>query len=225
MLMLLLGRLPPTGDQDEWENWRFEVVDMDDKLVDKVLASRIPRRSNLRRRRRNGAMTQAGCLDWPQSLRRAGAVRAQRRGLIYLCGTLLLITCGDKAPAIPPLNPATLTVEQQATLAQLNAAGARAFEQRTWEYQRGSGCLLRVTYRLQGKFYRFEDIHLPSMSIKVIDYLAVKGYGVMAYSVEPGKGGSVNLLDTDDKDHALEMAARFKTLQGSCPSSAAPKRD
>jgi hypothetical protein len=170
-------------------------------------------------------MTQAACLDWPKSLRRAGAVRAQRRGLIYLCGALLLIACGDKAPAIPPLNPATLTVEQQATLAQLNAAGARAFEQRTWEYQRGSGCLLRVTYRLQGKFYRFEDIHLPSMSIKVIDYLAVKGYGVMAYSVEPGKGESVNLLDTDDKDHALEMAARFKTLQGSCQSSVAPKRD
>jgi putative hemolysin len=33
MLMLLLGRLPPTGDQVEWENWRFEVVDMDDKRV------------------------------------------------------------------------------------------------------------------------------------------------------------------------------------------------
>jgi len=224
-MLMLLGRLPPTGDQVKWENRRCEVVDMDGKRVNWCWHPRFPRRSNLRRRRRNGAMTQAACLDWPQSLRRAGAVRAQRRGLIYLCGALLLIACGDKAPAIPPLNPATLTVEQQATLAQLNAAGARAFEQRTWEYQRGSGCLLRVTYRLQGKFYRFEDIHLPSMSIKVIDYLAVKGYGVMAYSVGPGKGESVNLLDTDDKDHALEMAARFKTLQGSCPSSAAPKRD
>ena len=39
MLMLLLGRLPQTGDTAEWDGWRFEVVDMDGKRVDKVLAS------------------------------------------------------------------------------------------------------------------------------------------------------------------------------------------
>lgn len=42
MLMLLLGRVPRTTDHVEWEGWRFEVVDMDHKRVDKVLASRIP---------------------------------------------------------------------------------------------------------------------------------------------------------------------------------------
>ena len=41
MVMLLLGRLPRTGDHVDWENWRFEVVDMDEKRIDKVLASRI----------------------------------------------------------------------------------------------------------------------------------------------------------------------------------------
>ena len=41
MLMLLLGRLPKTTDAVEWEGWRFEVVDMDGKQVDKVLATRI----------------------------------------------------------------------------------------------------------------------------------------------------------------------------------------
>ena len=41
MVMLLLGRLPATGDSVEWAGWRFEVVDMDERRVDKVLASRL----------------------------------------------------------------------------------------------------------------------------------------------------------------------------------------
>lgn len=40
MMMLLNNRLPHTGDVTEWEEWRFEVVDLDGKRVDKVLASR-----------------------------------------------------------------------------------------------------------------------------------------------------------------------------------------
>jgi len=40
MIMLLLGRLPRTADAVLWENWRFEVVDLDGKRVDKVLVSR-----------------------------------------------------------------------------------------------------------------------------------------------------------------------------------------
>lgn len=39
MLMLMLGRMPQTGDTFVWENWRFEVVDMDGKRVDKVMAT------------------------------------------------------------------------------------------------------------------------------------------------------------------------------------------
>ena len=42
MIMLLLGRLPNTADSVEWEGWRFEVVDLDGKRVDKVLVSRSP---------------------------------------------------------------------------------------------------------------------------------------------------------------------------------------
>jgi putative hemolysin len=45
MIMLLLGRLPRTADAVEWENWRFEVVDLDGKRVDKVLVSAIDRQS------------------------------------------------------------------------------------------------------------------------------------------------------------------------------------
>jgi len=40
MIMLLLGRLPRTTDTVEWEGWRFEVIDLDGKRVDKVLVSR-----------------------------------------------------------------------------------------------------------------------------------------------------------------------------------------
>lgn len=41
MIMLLLGRLPAITDAVDWGGWRFEVVDLDGKRVDKVLASRI----------------------------------------------------------------------------------------------------------------------------------------------------------------------------------------
>jgi putative hemolysin len=38
MFMLLLGRLPHTGDKVMWEDWRLEIVDMDGRRIDKVLA-------------------------------------------------------------------------------------------------------------------------------------------------------------------------------------------
>ncbi len=42
MMMVLLGRIPRTGDHVEWSGWRFEVVDMDGKRIDKVLAEPVP---------------------------------------------------------------------------------------------------------------------------------------------------------------------------------------
>ncbi|MES2957698.1 MAG: hemolysin family protein [Pseudomonadota bacterium] len=41
MIMLLLGHLPRTADRVDWHGWRFEVVDMDGKRVDKVLVAPI----------------------------------------------------------------------------------------------------------------------------------------------------------------------------------------
>ncbi len=40
MLMLLMGRIPSASEAVNWETWRFEVVDMDGKRIDKVLATR-----------------------------------------------------------------------------------------------------------------------------------------------------------------------------------------
>lgn len=45
LVMLLLGRVPKTADVVEWAGWRLEVVDMDGKRVDKVLAVRSPQQS------------------------------------------------------------------------------------------------------------------------------------------------------------------------------------
>ena len=44
MIMLLTGRLPKVTDTVQWENWRLEVVDMDGKTIDKILATRLPQR-------------------------------------------------------------------------------------------------------------------------------------------------------------------------------------
>lgn len=41
MLMWMLERIPRPGDAAEWEHWRLEVVDMDGKRIDKVLATPI----------------------------------------------------------------------------------------------------------------------------------------------------------------------------------------
>jgi putative hemolysin len=41
-IMLSLSRLPKAGDYFEWSNLRFEVMDMDDRRVDKVLVTTLP---------------------------------------------------------------------------------------------------------------------------------------------------------------------------------------
>ena len=45
MMMLLTGRLPKVTDTVTWEGWRLEIVDMDGRTIDKVLASRLPSES------------------------------------------------------------------------------------------------------------------------------------------------------------------------------------
>jgi putative hemolysin len=41
MMMLLTGRLPREADSVEWEGWHFEIMDMDGRTIDKVLARRM----------------------------------------------------------------------------------------------------------------------------------------------------------------------------------------
>lgn len=42
MMMLLTGRVPTETDKVVWQGWEFEVVDMDDKIIDKVQARKLP---------------------------------------------------------------------------------------------------------------------------------------------------------------------------------------
>jgi len=37
-----LGHIPATGEWFKWRNWRFEVIDLDGRRIDKVLANRVP---------------------------------------------------------------------------------------------------------------------------------------------------------------------------------------
>jgi putative hemolysin len=37
-----LGHIPPVGETFEWKDWRFEVVDLDGRRIDKVLATQMP---------------------------------------------------------------------------------------------------------------------------------------------------------------------------------------
>lgn len=41
MLMFLTGRLPKVADHAQWQGWRFEIVDLDARTIDKVLATKV----------------------------------------------------------------------------------------------------------------------------------------------------------------------------------------
>jgi putative hemolysin len=42
LMMLLTGRLPKESDAVVWEGWRLEIIDMDGRTIDKVLAVKLP---------------------------------------------------------------------------------------------------------------------------------------------------------------------------------------
>lgn len=42
LILLLLGKMPVSGDSVVIEDWKLEVVDMDGRRIDKILATRIP---------------------------------------------------------------------------------------------------------------------------------------------------------------------------------------
>jgi putative hemolysin len=41
-VLLQFGRIPKAADQLEWNGLRFEVMDMDDTRIDKILVTTIP---------------------------------------------------------------------------------------------------------------------------------------------------------------------------------------
>lgn len=47
LILLILERMPNPGDSVTWESWKLEVVDMDGKRIDKVLATRLETHTEL----------------------------------------------------------------------------------------------------------------------------------------------------------------------------------
>jgi putative hemolysin len=45
-VMTLLGRVPQAADNFDWNGFRFEVMDMDGRRVDKVLVTTLPKSKN-----------------------------------------------------------------------------------------------------------------------------------------------------------------------------------
>ena len=45
MFMYLTGRIPHEGDHVIWQGWRFEVVDMDGNMIDKILVEKLPEKT------------------------------------------------------------------------------------------------------------------------------------------------------------------------------------
>jgi len=45
LMMWQLGRMPQTGDVMIWENWTLEIVDLDGQRIDKVLAIKLPEKT------------------------------------------------------------------------------------------------------------------------------------------------------------------------------------
>lgn len=41
MMMWLIGKVPQTGEITRWEDWQFEIIDLDGNRIDKVLATRL----------------------------------------------------------------------------------------------------------------------------------------------------------------------------------------
>ncbi|MFT3896008.1 MAG: hemolysin family protein [Anaerolineales bacterium] len=52
-VMMSLGRVPQTADTFEWHGYRFEVIDMDGRRVDKVLVTTLPTRPLVQETREN----------------------------------------------------------------------------------------------------------------------------------------------------------------------------
>lgn len=48
MFMYMTGRIPQEGDHVCWQGWRFEVVDMDGNMIDKILVERLPEEDEAR---------------------------------------------------------------------------------------------------------------------------------------------------------------------------------
>jgi len=123
----------------------------------------------------------------------------------------LSAACGpSRAPA--PLPPAALSAGQTSALQHMNTAGRTAFDGRTWTYEFGANCTLRIRRSYEGNPDGQRDVSMAGRKIEVVAYL--EGFGVKAYA--RGMGGSEDLFDAASADQAQEFSRAAGQLIGPC---------
>jgi hypothetical protein len=131
-----------------------------------------------------------------------------------VCLCMAIAACGPAGPRVAPLAPATLTAEQTTALQRLNEAGKVTFEGRTWRYEFGAGCLLRVQRSFEGRHDGLKDIPMAGRRVEVVNY--IEGFGVKAYA--RGMGGSEDLFDSMSPERAQAFAGTATELVAGCPA-------
>jgi hypothetical protein len=116
-----------------------------------------------------------------------------------------------------PLPKTRLTAPQQEALRRMNEAGTSAYRGRTWRFDFGGACVLRVSRFYEGRLEDSLDHTLGGRRVEVIEY-ANHGFGVKAYGTGR-QGGSADLFDAASDVEAKTFAAQVSKLIGACDAA------
>ena len=122
----------------------------------------------------------------------------------------------SRRPEPVALAPANLQAAQIEALRRMNEAGATAFEGRTWHFEFGAGCVLRVRRNLEGRVQSLLDHAMAEGTIDVVPYPG-GGFGVKAYGRL--KGGIADLFEAGSDIEARAFARHASRLVAPCASA------
>jgi hypothetical protein len=125
---------------------------------------------------------------------------------------MCLGACSERHPA-EPLVPSRMDAQQAEGLRRMNEAGTTAFAGRTWNYEFGAGCVLRVRQASDGHPEPLRDYVMTGRNVDVVPY-ASGGFGVKAY--DGRKGSSVDLFDASSNAEAISFARYARRLIAPC---------
>lgn len=93
----------------------------------------------------------------------------------------------------------------------MNQAGTQAYEGRSWQYEFGVGCVLRVRHFFSAHEEPYTDQPMTGARIDVVAY-AGSGFGVKVYA----KGTGADLFDSADQQKANAFAEHLHVLVDPC---------
>jgi hypothetical protein len=135
-----------------------------------------------------------------------------RQGVVVVVACLAA-ACG-RGGAREPLAPIRLTAPQSQALGKMNEAGRTALHGRSWSYEFGAGCVLRIRRFHESREEPHADFNIAGGRIDVVPY-ANGGFGVKAYA----KGTGADLFDSASEAAATTFAAQTRTLSSACASA------